>query len=293
MNISPDTTFDPGTLAGDLCEVQRIYANFFAGLSDADWERPAKKGPQEWNLHKTIAHLCGLNGAGLESIKCTLKGDPYTFVGLTDRYHFTAYNLRGIDEHMTLPVEALRAELLDILDQAAIIASNLSPAEAEISSVMPIYNRPVKVVEALSIMMFHAGLHHSAQVADPVGVPPLWTQLSPEIRHRVVGRVMRALSLLYRYDLGGDLRASFAFRIDGLGGGEWHVDVSPESTASDEGPVLRPSLVIHLRKTDVFCRMFTGRINLPIDLLTGQLKLGGNLRLFPRLGSLFSVERRQ
>jgi hypothetical protein len=71
---------------------------------------------------------------------------------------------------------------------------------------MPIYNRPVKIVEAIGIIMFHAGLHHSAQVAEPVGVPPLWKQLSPEIRHRVIGRVMRALSLLYRCDLGGDLR---------------------------------------------------------------------------------------
>jgi hypothetical protein len=36
--------------------------------------------------------------------------------------------------------------------------------------------------------------------------------------------------------------------------------------------------------------MFTGRFNLPIVLLTGQLKLRGDLRLFPRFGSLFSVD---
>ncbi len=83
---------------------------------------------------------------------------------------------------------------------------------------MPIYNRPVKVIEALSIIMFHAALHHSAQVSEPAGVPPLWQQLSPEIRHRIIGRVMRALSLLYRYDLGGDMRKVFSFRIDGPGG---------------------------------------------------------------------------
>ena len=39
-------------------------------------------------------------------------------------------------------------------------------------------------------------------------------------------------------------------------------------------------------------QMFTGRLNLPLVLLTGQLKLRGNLRLFPRFGSLFSVDAR-
>jgi hypothetical protein len=141
-------------------------------------------------------------------------------------------------------------------------------------------------------MMFHAGLHHSAQVAEPAGVPPLWKQLSPEIRHRVIGRVMRAMSLLYRYDLGGDLRTVIVFQIDGPGGGTWHVDVSPESTTSQEGMPDHPGLILDLRKTDIFCQMFTGRLNLPLVLLTGQLKLRGDLRLFPRFGSLFSVDAR-
>jgi len=114
----------------------------------------------------------------------------------------------------------------------------------------------------------------------------------PEIRHRVVGRVMRALSLLYRYDLGGDLRTAVVFQIDGPGGGTWHVDITPEGTTSQEGETEQPGLILHMRKTDLFCRMFTGRLNLPLVLLTGQLKLRGNLRLFPRFGSLFSVDTR-
>jgi hypothetical protein len=148
----------------------------------------------------------------------------------------------------------------------------------------------LKIIEGLSIIMFHAGLHHTAQVAEPAGVPPLWRQLSPEIRHRVIGRVMRALSLLYRYDLGGDLRAAIAFRGDGPGGGNWHVDISPESCDSAEGRVDHPSLTIHLRSTDIFCKMFTARLNLPLALLSGQMRLRGNLRLFTRFGSLFKVD---
>ena len=287
-----DNPFDPQIIADDLYEVRRIYAEFFSGLKMENWERPIKAGSKEWTLHETVAHLCALTGAGLESIQSTLRGEEYVFDGLTDRYHFNAFNRHGIDEHLSLPMQELCAEFLSILDETACIARNLRPEQIELASEMPIYNRPVKIVEAMSIMIFHAGLHHSAQVAEPMGIPPLWKQLYPEIRHRVIGRVMRALSLLYRYDLGGDLQAVIAFKMDGPGGGSWHVDVSPESTFSAEGVVAHPSLLLHLNKTDVFCQMFTGRLNLPLALLTGHLKLHGDLRLFPRFGTLFSVDAR-
>lgn len=290
MDFSQDTTFDPKTLADDLCEVQDIYATFFAGLKDTDWEKPVKGAPKEWNLRETVAHLCALNGAGLESIRAALQGEPYTFPGLEHRHQFHAFNRRGIDERVALPTEELSREVLDILNRAARIARELRPNQTEITSNMPIYNRPVKVIEALSIIMFHTGLHHAAQVAEPAGVPSLWVHLSPEVRHRVIGRVMRALSLLYRKDLGGDLRAVIAFRVKGPGGGEWHVDLAPDSSDSSEGPVNRPNLIIQLRETDDFCKMFTGRLNIPLALLTGQMRLRGNLRLFTRFGSLFSVD---
>jgi hypothetical protein len=287
-----DAIFDPQTLADDLCEVHRIYANFFSNLDMKDWDKPVRAGSKEWNLHETVAHLCALTGAGLESIRYTLRGETYIFDGLPDRYHFNTYNRQGIDVHLSLPMKALFAEFLSILAETASIARELTPDQAELTSEMPIYNRPVRITEAMGIMMFHAGLHHSAQVAEPAGIPPLWKQLSPEVCHRVVGRVMRALSLLYRYDLGGDLRAVIAFGIEGPGGGAWHIDVSPERTLSTEGIADHPSLTLHMKNTDIFCGMFTGRLNLPVALLTSQLKLRGDLRLFPRFGSLFSVDAR-
>ena len=284
--------FDPQLLANDLCETHRIYVDFFSHLNMDNWEKPVKRGSKEWNQHETVAHLCALTGAGLESIRSTLRGENYIFDGLTDRYHFNAYNRHGIDEHLPLPMKELCTEFLNILEETAYIARNLRPDQAELASEMPIYNRPVKIVEAMAIMMFHAGLHHSAQVAEPAGLPPLWKQLSPEIRHRVIGRVMRALSLLYRCDLGRDLNTVIVFQIDGPGGGSWHVDISPARTTSQEGTTEHPGLILHMRKTDIFCQMFTGRLNLPLVLLTGQLKLRGNLRVFLRFGSLFSVDAR-
>ncbi len=285
-------TFDPQTLADDLLEVRRIYAQFFAGLAEADWDKPVKGSPQEWNLHETVAHQVALNGAGLESIKHTLRGEPYIFVGLDSRYKLNAYNRTGIDDQRGIPLKELCARLLGIFDEAASLARNLQPGQAELTASMPIYNRPVMIVEALSIILFHSGLVHSAQVAEPAGVPPLWTQLSPEIRHRVIGRVMRAFSLLYRLDIGGPLRDTLAFHIDGAGGGEWYVNLSPDAPTSGEGVVEHPGLVIRLRDTAVFCLMLTSRLNLPIALISGAMKLRGDLRLFLHMNTLFSVDAR-
>jgi hypothetical protein len=290
--IEKNEIFEPKVLAEDLGEVRRIYANFFAGLSNAEWDRPVKGSPEEWNLHETVAHLCALNGAGLESIYCALQGEPYVFEGLNDRYGFHDYNLRGIEKHRPLPREDLCAELLEILDQSAEIAGNLEPGQSEITNEMPIYNRPVKITEALSIILFHSGLTHAAQVAEPAGLQPLWVHLSSEIRHRMVGRVMSALSLLYRHELGGDLKAVIAFGVDGEGGGDWYVQVSPEACSAGLGRASRPNLTIRLRNTETFCKMFTSRLNLLLELLTRRLRLSGDVRLFLRMGSLFSVDGR-
>ena len=252
----------------------------------------SRGGPNEWTLHETIAHLSAFHGAGLESIQHALRGEPYIFDGFDSRYELNAYNRKGINALLGLPMEALLTKFLDIHNEIANIASSLRPDQMGLTSKMAAYNRPVSIVESLGIISFHAGLIHSAQAAEPAGVPPLWMQLSPEIRHRVIGRGMRAFSLLYRFDLGGSLRNSLVFRVGGPGGGEWYVKFSPEAATSGEGAIDHPGLVIRLRETDVFCQMLTGRFNLPIGLISGRMKLRGDLRLFLRMDTLFSVDAR-
>lgn len=285
-----DDIFDPKILAEDLAEVHQIYSRFFAALDQSDWDKPVKGGSKEWSLHETVAHLVALNGAGLESIKHTLRGETYTFTGLEHRHKFNAYNRKGIDDHLDRPMKELGTKALDILDESADIALSLSPDQAKITAQMPIYNRPVSIVEALSIITFHAGLAHAAQVAEPAGVPPLWMQHSPRFRHRVIGRVMRAFSLLYRPDIGGSLSTTIVFRIDGPDGGEWYLKMSPDAPTSGEAVVEHPGLVIHLRETAVLCQMLTGRFNLPIGLISGAMKLRGDLRLFLRMSTLLSID---
>jgi hypothetical protein len=285
-----DNTFDPNTIADDLLEVRRIYAKFFDNIKESVWDKSVKGSPKEWNLHEAVAHLCALNGDGLDSLKHTLRGEPYTFVGFEHRYKFNNYNRKGIDNHLHIPMQELFEEHLGILEEAARIARELTPDQAKMTARMPIYNRPISMVEGLSIINFHAGLVHTAQVADPAGVPPLWKRLSPDVRRRLIARMMRAFSLLYRPDIGGSLQTTIVFRIDGEGGGEWYVKLSPDAPTAGEGTVENPGLVIHMRDASVFCRMFTGRLNIPLALLFGVIKLRGNPLLFFRLGDLLSID---
>jgi hypothetical protein len=287
-----DAVYDPAILEGDLREVRRIYAEFLARSPEGAWDKPPPRGAEGWTLHETIAHLSALNGAGLESLESTLRGEHYTFVGLDTRYLFKAYNRAGIDRRVNVPRNELCAEFLGILDRAATIAHDLQPDAAALTAEMPIYNRRVRVDEVLSILIFHTGLGHTAQVTDATGLPPLWTQLSPAFRHRSITRTMLPLSLLYRPDIGGSLRATIAFRVDGPGGGQWFVQVAPDHSEFGEGAATRPTLVIHLRDTGVFCQMLTGRLRLPTGLATGKMRLRGDLRLFFRMKTLFSEDAR-
>ena len=292
MKDTVTATINPQTLADDLAEIRQIYSQFFTALKESDWDKPVKGGPKEWTLHETIAHLVALSGAGLDSVKHTLRGEPYIFVGLETRYQLNAFNRKGIDDRLDVPMKELCGQFLTILDEAGNIARMLQPDQTELTAYMSIYNRPVTILEALTIITIHAGVFHSAQVAEPAGLPPLWMQLSPEIRHRMFGGTMLAFSLLYRGDIGGSLNATIAYRIDGPGGGEWQVVVSPQRSTSSEGIANRPDIEIHLRGTNVACQLLTDRLNLPLALVRGDVKLSGDLRLFLRMNTLFSVDAR-
>lgn len=277
-------------LALDLSRVRQIYSGFFSRLTPADWQCPTNDGDEAWNLREVVAHLGALTELGQESIEAALHGEAIAFPGLTGRFQFSRFNRRQIDERLHLPPEALASGFLHALSRSIETAGKLTPHELACAVELPIYNRPIRVDELLGIQVMHPGLTHAAQVAEPAGVPPLWEQMDAAMRRRTIGRVMHALSLLYRQDLGGDLRAVLDFKVSGDGGGQWHVVLSPQQARADVGAGSHADLTLSFRDTDVFCRMFTGRLNLLGALLTRRLRPRGDLRLFLRFRSLFSVD---
>jgi hypothetical protein len=285
-----DDILRPQVLADDLAELHRTYAAALGRVQEPAWDRRVKGSAAAWSLHETLAHLGSLNGSGLDCVTQTLDGQPYAFEGLEDRYRFNSFVRKGIDGSLGLPVAAMSGRVLDILERSAAIARDLRPDQAALTSRMWIYNRPTRIDEAFSIITLHTGLAHSAQVAEPLELAPLWTQLSTEFRHRVIGRTMLAFAMLYRTDLGGDLRETMVFRVDGPEGGEWHVALAPEGATWGEGGVDRPGLVIRMPEASTFFRMVTSRVNVPLALVRREIRLRGNVRLFLNMGRLTSVD---
>lgn len=90
-----NNTFDPVILADDLCEVRRIYAEFFARLDETDWDKPVKGSPKEWTLHEMVAHLVALNCADGLLVICLvvqLVAFDHLLGGDVTRCHVTAPN---------------------------------------------------------------------------------------------------------------------------------------------------------------------------------------------------------
>lgn len=292
VQMMGNMAFEAETLAEDLVQVRQIYTDFFQGLSDEGWRVPQKNGDHEWNTREVVAHLGALNQLLQDCIQAALHGEGISDPALPDRFAFERFNRLKIDERIILPVESLQTAFLEALSQSIETARSLRPEDLDCTVALPIYNRPVSVGEMLGIQVFHSGFIHAAQVAEPAGVSPLWTHLPAEVRHRVITRFARALSLLYRQDLGGELRAVLALQVAGEGGGSWYVELSPEVPGSEEGQVVRPDLSLWFRDTATLFRMFTGRLNIIGTILTRRLRIKGDVRLFLRMGKLFSVGAR-
>jgi hypothetical protein len=290
--MPPNDILDPQILAGDLRLIREAYADLFASLDQEALSRTGRSDRGGWTMREVAAHLGALNGAGIESIRHTLRGESYRFEGLDDRYRFDAYNRTGIDRSLAAGTAWALDSAVAVLDDGERIARGLTSVQAATTAPLPIYNRRVRVDETLSIEALHSGLLHSAQIADPAGVPPLWTRFDEAVQHRLASRLMLAFSLLYRVDLADGLRDTVAFRVGGAGGGEWYLDLRPDGADWHEAPLARPGLSIRMRSTATLFRMATHRIRMPVALATGEVRVGGHHRLFTSLGRLTSVDAR-
>jgi hypothetical protein len=290
--MPPIDILDPQTLAADLRIIREAYVSLFASIDREALARTGRADHGGWTMREVAAHLGALNGAGIESVRHTLRGEDYRFEGLDDRYHFNAYNRAGIDQSLAAGTAFSLDRAVAVLADGEHIAEVLSVAQAATTAPLPIYNRRVRVDETLSIEALHSGLLHSAQIADPAGVPPLWSQFDEGVQHRLISRLMLAFSLLYRLDLADGLRDTVAFRVGGPGGGEWYLDLRPDGADWHEAPLAHPGLSVRMRSTATLFRMATQRIRMPVALATGEVRVSGHLRLFTGLGRLTSVDAR-
>ena len=81
------------------------------------------------------------------------------------------------------------------------------------------------------------------------------------------------------------LDAGFQFDLQGDGGGVYHIDIAGGVADVGAGPSSSPNVTISMAATD-FVELATGKLNPVQALMSGKLKLKGDLGLALRLQSI-------
>lgn len=277
--------FEPAVLAADLREVAGLYAQLRPYVDTPAWRAPTRG----WTMAQTVAHLDVMTATGLSAIDDAVAGRRPVFDGIADRRGLEAWNEATIRHRLDEGGDPL-GSLVTGLRRSADRAEQLTVAQLTATVELPIYNAPLSVVDLLGIQTFHPGLTHTAQVVDAVDRPPLWAGLQPATRHRMITRLARALGYLYWPDRGGPDGLTIGIRIDGPGGGDWHVVGTPTGADGGSGRPADPDLTLGFRDLTVACRMFTSRLPLLRSLLRRDLRLRGDVRILRRFATLFSAD---
>ena len=275
--------FTPQHLAADIEIVHDVFRDFFAGLTEADWQRPTEANG--WTLQETVAHLDAVALGYQRTIEAILANKTFDFDGVTRREELPIWNEEQIALRQQRPIADICNSFLATLQTAAASAAQRQTAELGQSHAFPFYNHPITLAELYGGQAAHPGLVHAAQVANGAAIPPLWHQYTPDLQQRQLSRLLHLMALSYWPERGGDLRATVNFVV--LKQASWQLHLSPEGCEVRRGKGKRPSLTIWFRSLDLLCRALTLQITPIRAALTGQAFGWGNLSLLFRLEYLF------
>ncbi|MFP4324149.1 MAG: maleylpyruvate isomerase N-terminal domain-containing protein, partial [Anaerolineales bacterium] len=206
----------------DLRWFSAYLSDYLSALPEDAWTRPTGDRPQDWTLTELMAHLASIAEIFNQATEAALGNRPLVLEGLQERRDLRHWNAAQIAARQGIPglqlLSVWRAQIAAAADRAA----TLSPAQAEATAFLPVYNRPARVIDFIDWQLSHAGIIHGAQVTRAMGDPPLWMGYPPDFTVRQIDRFMRHLSAAYWHDLAGaEDQITLAFEIEGAG--EWHI----------------------------------------------------------------------
>jgi putative sterol carrier protein len=86
----------------------------------------------------------------------------------------------------------------------------------------------------------------------------------------------------FRSERAGDLRAGYAFELEGEGGGAWTVRVADGALAVEQGSAPDVDVTVRAKAAD-WMAIVEGRMDPQLAYLTKKLRVSGNLQLALRL----------
>jgi hypothetical protein len=289
LAVSKDSeAFDAEVMSADLAKVRGLIRSFFGQVKAEDWERPTESRPTGWTLKQAFCHIV----AAAEMFDKALEGifnNPETYLPpLRNRKELSAFNQREIEQRQDLPPEYLLQIFLESLVSTESRVEKLSQSDFEKPVPLNVYNRPLSVAELIGNQLAHPVLVHGAQLANGIGVDPLWRSFSADLMQRQLTRFFHIMSHSYWPERGGKLTAVINFNIRGSGGGHWHIRLDSDGGSVGKGQLERPSLTLHFANPDAFCSLFTVQLSPMRGLLTRKVFAWGNIPLAFKLSRLFA-----
>ncbi len=280
--------FDPAIMSADLAIIRGLVRSLFSLIKEDDWERLTESRPDGWTLKQAFCHVSAVAELIHQALAGVLDGVNDQSSPIESRYELAAFNKKHIELREHLPPEYLFQSFLESILLTEGRINDVTEEALERPVPLNVYNRPLTVAELVGNQLVHPSIVHGAQLANGVGVTPLWRQFSPELMNRQLTRFLHIFSHAYWPERGGDLTAVLNIKIRGKGGGCWHVGLDKDGGYVGQGCVKRPTTTLYFASPDAFCSAFTLQISPIRAALTGKAFVWGNIPLAFKLNRLFT-----
>ena len=264
--------------------------DIWSKLNDGDWQ--GRTPGSKWSARDYLAHL--VNNEEKEILPTTshsIAGEAVEIPGLASRLDIDAFNQAGVDSLADLTT----AEVLERLRAA--FQSHIQMLEGLIDEDLkrPAYNAGLRgeatIADLFSIGFLHLPVHYQdiRRAVRRSRRLPHWMELaSPAEAHEALSQAFAIMPLFYWPEIGGDLRATYLFDLEGEGGGQWWVAIEGGECTSGEGLPAQTDCRFRTRPA-YWMDLQTKELNPLWALLSRRLRIGGKMGLALKLDKLFAI----
>lgn len=260
----------------------------FARLDDKEWK---KKASDRWTAKDYLAHLIirEEEDANRFLVQQALAGEPGQIPGYDRREAINDYNERILATVRDLPVPELMGRLKAAYEESLHTLDGLTEADLEKPASSPGWDRPGTVRDLFFASYLHLPSHYQDIRRVAKKKLPHWMEAStPEEVHFQLDRTFHYMPLIFWSSRGADMQVTYAFNMEGAGGGQWAVRISDGRAETQAGAP--ESFDMELRtKPELWMDLSTNDLNPMWAITTRKIHLGGNAGLAMKLGSLFQV----